>query len=66
MARTAASVSYGLLNRLSDQLLCSGCLRRGIRRRIVQVISGRHRLRSLCPDCRMRVSAAISIPESRH
>jgi len=54
MERNAASVSYGLLNSLSDQLLCSGCLRQGVRTRIVQVISARHRLRALCRDCQSR------------
>ncbi len=51
MQDSAARVDYGLLNHLSDQLLCSRCLKKGIRTRIVQVISRRHRLRSLCRAC---------------
>ena len=52
MERTAKVVDYSLLQRLSDQLLCSRCLKRGVRTPVVQVISTRHRLRSLCRSCR--------------
>jgi hypothetical protein len=57
MDRTADNVDYGLLNRLSDQLVCSRCLRRGIRTRVVQIISARHSPRSLCNNCREQQKA---------
>lgn len=50
-------VDYSLLRWRSDQLLCSRCLRAGIRKRIVQLLSPRHRPRSLCTDCRAGESA---------
>jgi hypothetical protein len=45
-------VTYGLLRRFSDQLLCSRCLRRGVKSRVAQIISERHRPQSLCAACR--------------
>ena len=52
MASTSAQVDYRLLENRSDQVLCSRCLKRGIRTPVVQVISERHRLQSLCRGCR--------------
>lgn len=51
----AGTVHYGLLERLSHLLVCPRCLARGVRRPVTQVISHRHRLRALCPDCRAAV-----------
>ncbi len=52
MEQTTAQVDQSLLKRRTDQLLCSRCLKTGIRRRVVQIISARHRLQSLCQPCR--------------
>jgi hypothetical protein len=46
------SVDRHFLAHLSDLLLCSRCLRHGVRTPIRQVISARHRPRTLCRDCR--------------
>ena len=46
------NVDYRLLNRLSDLVICSGCLRSGIVTPVPQVISDRHSLTNVCPDCR--------------
>lgn len=46
------NVSYRLLNRLSDLVICSPCLRRGKVTPVPQVISGRHALTNECADCR--------------
>ena len=61
MDANAARVDLGLLSRLSDLILCSRCLRRGRRTRVAQVISHRHRPRSLCAACRAEVQAGSGL-----
>lgn len=46
------NVSYRLLNRLSNLVICSPCLRDGIVTPVPQLISGRHALTNECADCR--------------
>lgn len=46
------NVSYRLLNRLSNLVICSSCLRSGVVTPVPQVISGRHSLTNECSDCR--------------
>ena len=46
------NVSYRLLNRLSDLVICSSCLRSGKVTPVPQVISGRHALTNECAECR--------------
>jgi hypothetical protein len=46
------NVDYRLLNRLSNLVICSCCLRRGQVTPVPQVISDRHRLTNECPKCR--------------
>ena len=52
MAGTCARIDFGLLSRLTDLLLCSRCLRQGRQTPVPQVVSHRHRPRSLCSACR--------------
>ena len=55
MATTAKdNVSYRLLNRLSDLVICSSCLRSGVVTPVPQIISGRHSLTNECVDCRAK------------
>ena len=46
------NVSYRLLNKLSNLVICSRCLRNGTVTPVPQVISGRHSLTNECADCR--------------
>lgn len=46
------NVSYRLLNKLSNLVICSRCLRNGSVTPVPQVISGRHSLTNECADCR--------------
>ena len=46
------NISYRLLNSLSDLVICSSCLRRGKVTPVRQIISDRHALTNVCPDCR--------------
>ena len=46
------NVSYRLLNRLSNLVICSTCLRAGKVTPVPQIISGRHSLTNECADCR--------------
>ncbi len=46
------NISYRLLNRLSDLVICSSCLRRGKVTPVPQIISDRHELTNICADCR--------------
>ncbi|MDJ0749633.1 MAG: hypothetical protein QNJ11_09110 [Woeseiaceae bacterium] len=50
------NVSYSLLNRLSNLVICSSCLRSGIVTPVPQVISGRHSLTNECAECRSKVT----------
>ena len=59
MAATAkdiatGNVSYRLLNRLSNLVICSRCLRSGVVTPVPQIISGRHSLTNECAECRSR------------
>ena len=52
MSGTSASIDFGLLSRLTHLLLCTRCLRQGRRTPVPQVLSRRHRPRTLCSACR--------------
>ena len=51
-AATKDNVSYRLLNRLSNLVICSRCLRNGKVTPVPQLISGRHSLTNECCECR--------------
>ena len=51
-AATKDNVSYRLLDRLSNLVICSRCLRAGKVTPVPQVISGRHSLTNECTECR--------------
>jgi len=46
------NVSYRLLDKLSNLVICSRCLRGGIVTPVPQIISGRHSLTNECAQCR--------------
>ncbi len=48
------NVSYRLLNRLSNLVICSRCLRSGVVTPVPQIISGRHSLTNECAACRAK------------
>ena len=48
------NVSYRLLNRLSNLVICSRCLRAGKVTPVPQIISGRHSLTNECAECRAK------------
>jgi len=48
------NVSYRLLHKLSNLVICSSCLRAGIVTPVPQIISGRHSLTNQCADCRSK------------
>ena len=50
------NVSYRLLNRLSNLVICSSCLRAGMVTPVPQIISGRHSLTNECASCRAQNS----------
>ena len=51
------NVSYRLLDKLSNLVICSSCLRAGMVTPVPQIISGRHSLTNECVDCRSRKPA---------
>lgn len=53
------NVSYRLLNRLSNLVICSRCLRAGKVTPVPQVISGRHSLTNECADCRSHTAETL-------
>ncbi len=60
--RAKATVSFGLIERLTGLLLCVRCLGRGVKTPVSQVVSHRHQPRALCPDCRSAVHPARRMP----
>lgn len=48
------NVSYRLLDRLSNLVICSRCLRAGRVTPVPQIISGRHSLTNECAECRSK------------
>lgn len=54
MNEPAPKIDFGLLNRLTDLVICSRCFRSGRLNPVVQVVSGQHRPRTLCRDCAPR------------
>lgn len=48
------NVSYRLLDKLSNLVICSRCLRRGVVTPVPQIISGRHSLTNECAECRAK------------
>ena len=48
------NISYRLLNRLSNLVICSRCLRSGVVTPVPQIISGRHSLTNECGECRSK------------
>jgi len=48
------NISYRLLNKLSNLVICSRCLRGGVVTPVPQIISGRHSLTNECADCRAK------------
>ena len=51
---TKDNVSYRLLDKLSNLVICSRCLRGGKVTPVPQIISGRHALTNECADCRAK------------
>lgn len=49
---TKDKVSYRLLDKLSNLVICSRCLRNGTVTPVPQIISGRHSLTNECAACR--------------
>jgi hypothetical protein len=56
--RASADIDRRFLSFVTDLLLCSRCLRHGVRTRLRQPISHRHRPLTLCRDCRALELAA--------
>jgi hypothetical protein len=54
----SAEIDWRFLRFVTDLLLCSRCLRHGVRTRVQQPISPRHRPLTLCRNCRAREHAA--------
>lgn len=46
------NISYRLLEKLSNLVICSRCLRHGTVTPVPQIISGRHALTNECAECR--------------
>jgi hypothetical protein len=51
MPDLCTKIDYSLLDRFTDLFVCTRCLRSGVETRLPQVVSKRHRPRTLCGDC---------------
>ena len=58
------NVSYRLLNRLSNLVICSSCLRSGVVTPVPQMISNRHSLTNECVPPEWAEKSRMSMPES--
>ena len=56
-ARSDNKVSYTLLDRFTDLLICSRCFKRHVRQPVRQLLSTRHRPLALCNACSCKASA---------
>jgi superfamily II helicase len=52
--RASGTIDLGFLAHISELVVCSRCFKRGVRTPIRQVISARHRPRTLCRPCAER------------
>jgi hypothetical protein len=48
-------VSYKLMERVTDLLICSRCFRRNVRRKIILHLSSRKRPMPMCDECSGRI-----------
>lgn len=53
-ATDKGKISYRLLGKMSNLVICSRCLRDGVVTPVPQLISGRHSLTNQCAECRSR------------
>ncbi len=53
------NVDYRLLNKLSDLVICSHCLRSGKVTPVPQVFSKRHTPHNVCSHCRRRLTGKV-------
>ena len=51
MTEATSNIDLRLLNHLTDLVVCSRCFRAGRLKPVVQIVSERHRPRTLCRDC---------------
>ncbi len=59
------NVSFRLLDRLSNLVICSSCLRAGVVTPVPQIISGRHSLTNECAGCRAKNPEKYGRPRKR-
>ncbi len=57
-AEVKDNVDYRLLNRMSDLVICSHCLRSGRVTPVPQIFSSHRSPTNLCPPCRARLTPA--------
>lgn len=62
MPQKYANVDYSLLDRITNQLVCSRCFQYGILSPVTQVLSRHHRPRTLCRECSPPRPAAAPTP----
>jgi len=55
--QASAEIDRRFLHFLTELLLCSRCLRNGVRTAVPQVISRHHRPRAMCRRCRTAAAA---------
>ncbi len=59
---TKDNIDYRLLNRLSNLVICSQCLRSGKVTPVPQVFSKRHTPNNVCSHCRHRLAGGLGLP----
>ena len=55
------NVDYRLLNKLSNLVICSQCLRSGKVTPVPQVFSKRHTPNNVCSNCRHRLAGGLGL-----
>ena len=60
MHQLRASIDFSLLERLTDELVCTRCFQAGILTPVTQVVSKHHRPKTLCQDCAPHVPRPLA------
>lgn len=60
MHQLRAAIDFSLLERLTDEFVCTRCFQAGILTPVTQIVSKHHRPKTLCRDCMPNVPRPLA------
>lgn len=66
MREKTGKIDLRLLSHITNLLMCSRCLRAGVRMRVRQLVSAHHRPQPLCRECREADAKLLGYPRTSH